>query len=104
MRRAAAGAPNTVRYSGTVRGGSAAARWAYASAAAGEPKAAVKSVTVVTSAARDRGLKSAVKRAAAVGKATTYTRDLVNQAPNDLYPATFAAEIKKRAVEAPSED
>jgi len=68
------------------------------SAAAGSNSAPVKSLTVVSPVARDRSLRAAIKRAIALGEATTYTRDLVNQAPNDLYPATFAAEIKKRAV------
>ena len=68
------------------------------SAAAGATSAPVKSLTVVSPAARDKGLRAAIKRAVALGEATTYTRDLVNQAPNDLYPETFAAAIKKRAV------
>jgi len=68
------------------------------SAAAGPTSAPVKSLTVVSPVARDRDLRAAIKRAIALGRATTYTRDLVNQAPNELYPATFAAEIKKRAV------
>ena len=67
-------------------------------AAAGPPSVPVKSLTVVSPLARDRGLRAAIRRAIALGEATTYTRDLVNQAPNDLYPETFAAEIKKRAV------
>jgi len=68
------------------------------SAAAGGTSGPVKSLTVVSPMARDRSLRAAIKRAIALGEATTYTRDLVNQAPNDLYPATFAAELKKRAV------
>ena len=68
------------------------------SAAAGPTSAAVKTLTVVSPVARDRGLRAAIKRAMVLGEATTYTRDLVNRAPNDLYPATFAAEIKKRAA------
>jgi len=58
----------------------------------------VKALTVVTPAARDRTLRAAVKRAVALGDATSYARDLVNQAPCDLYPETFAAEVKRRAV------
>jgi len=68
------------------------------SAAAGPTSAPVKSLTLVSPLARDRGLRGAVKRAVALGTATTYTRDLVNKAPSDLYPASFAAEIKKRAA------
>jgi leucyl aminopeptidase len=68
------------------------------SAAADPTSAPVKFLTVVSPAARDRGLRAAIKRAIALGVATTFTRDLVNQAPNDLYPETFAAQIKKRAV------
>jgi len=72
--------------------------FAITSAAAEPTPAPVKSLTVVSPLARDRGLRAAVKRAVALGTATTYTRDLVNQAPSDLYPASFAAEIRKRAV------
>ena len=68
------------------------------SAAAGPVSAPVRSVTVVSPAARDRSLRAAIKRAIALGEATAYARDLVNQAPNDLYPETFAAEVKKHAV------
>ncbi len=69
------------------------------SAAAGPVSAPVKSLTVVTPAARDKSLRAQIKRAVALGAATSYARDLVNQAPNELYPETFAAEIKKRAVD-----
>ena len=72
--------------------------YAITSAAAGPISAPVKSLTVVTPAARDKGLRTAIKRAGALGEATTYARDLVNQAPNELYPETFAAAVKKRAV------
>jgi leucyl aminopeptidase len=68
------------------------------SAASGPGSAPVKSLTVATPAARDRSLRVAIKRAIALGEATTYARDLVNQAPNELYPETFAEQIKKRAA------
>ncbi len=68
------------------------------SAAAGPITAPVRSLIVVSPVARDRSLRAAIKRAIALGEATTYARDLVNQAPNDLYPETFAAQVKKRAV------
>jgi leucyl aminopeptidase len=68
------------------------------SAAADPTSAPVKSLTIVSPVARDRSLCAAIKRAIALGEATTFTRDLVNQAPNDLFPQTFAAQIKKRAV------
>jgi len=68
------------------------------SSAAGPVSAPVRSLTVVTPAAGDKSLRSAVKRALALGKATSYARDLVNQAPNELFPASFAAQIKKHAA------
>jgi leucyl aminopeptidase len=68
-------------------------------AAAGPGSTPVKSLTVLTPATGDKDLRAAIKRAQAMGKATSYARDLVNQAPNELYPETFAAEIKKRAVD-----
>jgi len=68
------------------------------SAAAGHVSVPVKSLIVLTPAAGDRNLRTAIKRAAALGRATTFARDLVNQAPNELYPETFAAQVKRRAV------
>jgi leucyl aminopeptidase len=68
------------------------------SSAARPVSAPVRSLTVVTPAAGDKCLRSAVKRALALGKATSYARDLVNQAPNELFPASFAAQIKKHAA------
>jgi leucyl aminopeptidase len=53
---------------------------------------------VATPAARDKSLRAATKRAVALGEATSYTRDLVNRPPNQLYPETFAQEIKQRAL------
>jgi leucyl aminopeptidase len=72
--------------------------YAIATAAAGPVSAPVKSVTVLTPVAGDKDLRAAVKRAIALGEATTYARDLVNQAPNELYPETFAALVKKHAA------
>ena len=45
---------------------------------------------------RGRGARKAVKRAAALGDAVAYTRDLVNQPPNLLYPETFVASLESR--------
>jgi leucyl aminopeptidase len=74
--------------------------YAIASAAAGANGAAapVKTLVVVTPSARDRALRPAIRRALALGEATSYARDLVNQAPNELYPETFAAQVRKRAA------
>jgi leucyl aminopeptidase len=69
------------------------------SVAAGPVSAPVKTLVVVTPAARDKSLRAAIRRAVALGEATSYARDLVNQPPNELYPETFAALIKKRAVD-----
>lgn len=48
-------------------------------------------------AARTRAAKEAIDRAAIVAEAINATRDLVNAAPNDLYPAAFA-DIAKAAA------
>jgi len=53
-------------------------------------KAAVQDVQVVTSLGRSRAAKDAVARAEVVAAAVHATRDLVNAAPNDLYPEAFA--------------
>jgi leucyl aminopeptidase len=72
--------------------------YAIATAAAGPASAPVKAITIATPAAGNKDLRAAVKRAIALGKATTYARDLVNQAPNELYPETFAAQVTQRAA------
>jgi leucyl aminopeptidase len=69
-----------------------------ATAAVGSTPAPVKSLTVLTPAAGDRHLRAGIKRAVALGTAMSAARDLVNQAPNELYPQTFAEQVKKRAV------
>ncbi len=61
------------------------------------PKAPVASITVVTPLARDKAAKAAVERAEIVSLAVHATRDLVNTAPNDLFPAAFADAAKAAA-------
>jgi leucyl aminopeptidase len=48
------------------------------------------SYTFLVTAPKDKGLRTAVKRAGAVADAVAFCRDLVNTAPNDLPPAEFA--------------
>ena len=60
-------------------------------------KAPVATIQIVTAHPRDRATKAGVDRAAVVAAAVHGTRDLVNAAPNDLYPAAFA-DLAKAAV------
>ena len=53
-------------------------------------KAAVESIQVVTTFSRSSRAKAAVARAEVLAAAVHGTRDLVNDAPNELYPAAFA--------------
>jgi leucyl aminopeptidase len=65
----------------------------YRSDAAGSPpKPPISSVTLVSPAASGAGARAAAKRARVVAAAVHATRDLVNTAPVDLYPAAFADE------------
>ncbi|MCR6690301.1 leucyl aminopeptidase [Cellulomonas sp.] len=56
--------------------------------------APVGQVEIVTERPRDRAAQEAVARAEVIAAAVHATRDLVNTAPNDLYPAAFADEAK----------
>ncbi|WP_268531663.1 leucyl aminopeptidase [Cellulomonas sp. CW35] len=56
--------------------------------------APVARVELVTDRTRDKAAGEAVARAEVVAAAVHATRDLVNTAPNDLYPAVFADEAK----------
>ncbi len=69
----------------------------YRDAEAGAKAAPVAEIQVVTPLAKDKAAKAAVARAEVVADAIHATRDLVNAAPNDLYPAAFA-DLAKAAV------
>ncbi len=72
---------------------------AYSFARYHEQDAPVVRVEVVTARVRDKAAKAAVARAEVLAAAVHATRDLVNTAPNDLYPAAFA-DAAKAAVKA----
>ena len=59
--------------------------------------APVQGIEIVTPLAADAEAKSAVARAEVLADAVHATRDLINAAPNDLYPEAFA-ELAKAAV------
>jgi leucyl aminopeptidase len=61
-------------------------------------KSAVKAVVLLVPTARDRAVRAAVKRAGILADAQNYTRDLVNTAPNVLFPQSFAESVKARAA------
>ncbi|PFG32893.1 leucyl aminopeptidase [Sanguibacter antarcticus] len=65
-----------------------------AAATAGSP---VPKISVVTPLAQQAAVKKSGERAAIVAQAVHGTRDLVNTAPNDLFPAAFA-DIARAAV------
>ncbi|WP_087510217.1 leucyl aminopeptidase [Cellulomonas iranensis] len=72
---------------------------AYAFGRYHEQDAPVARVEVVTPRVRDKAAKAALARAEVLAAAVHATRDLVNTAPNDLYPAAFA-DAAKAAVKA----
>src|SRR5829696_1803606 len=63
----------------------------YRAATSAAQKAPVEKFTLVASSPRDRAVKAAVTRAAAVVDSVNLTRDWVNTPPGDLPPAEFAA-------------
>ncbi|MBE7702240.1 leucyl aminopeptidase [Oerskovia sp. Sa1BUA8] len=84
---------------GALLGAYSFTRYRDVSGAAGSTKPAgtVSTIEVLTSLARGSKAKAAVERAATIAAAVHATRDLVNTAPNDLYPAAFA-DIAKAAA------
>ena len=62
----------------------------YRVASAGPAKAPIRSVVVLTPSARAADVRAAAHRAEVVAEAVATTRDLVNTAPADLYPAALA--------------
>ncbi len=53
-------------------------------------------VTVVSGSGQGKAVKDAVSRAATLGAARDWARDLVNTPPNLLFPQSFAEAVKKR--------
>jgi len=78
---------------GALLGGYAYTRYRSNSSPSSKAKAPVGSVIVVTSHATSA--RAGVRRAKVVAEAVRETRDLVNTAPVDLYPAAFADEAVK---------
>ncbi|MFJ3957980.1 leucyl aminopeptidase [Arthrobacter sp. NPDC090010] len=64
-------------------------------------KAPVATVRLVTALSGTAGAKQAVTRAAVVGRHVNFTRDLVNQPPNVLYPESFATAARDAAKSLP---
>lgn len=59
-------------------------------------KAPVAAITVLSTDV-GKAAKAAVAHAGVLARNQAWARDLVNTAPNDLYPASFAAEVEKAA-------
>ena len=51
---------------------------------------------VISDVARSRSARSALADGTAVASAVNFARDLINVPPNDLYPESFAQELKSR--------
>jgi leucyl aminopeptidase len=62
----------------------------YRTTAAARDRAPLRAVTVLTPLARSAPARSAARRAEVLAEAVAATRDLINTAPVDLYPAAFA--------------
>ena len=68
------------------------------SAKGSAPVGAGPRITVVSGAGQGRAAKDAVARAAVLGAARDWARDLVNTPPNLLFPQSFAEDVKKHTT------
>ncbi len=59
-------------------------------------------VMVVSGAGQGKAARDAVARAAVLGSARDWARDLVNTPPNFLFPQSFADNVKKRVAASPT--
>jgi leucyl aminopeptidase len=58
---------------------------------------AIGEIVVLSEAGRSAASRAAIDHATTVADAVNYARDLINMPPNDLYPESFADELKARA-------
>ncbi|GAA1182442.1 leucyl aminopeptidase [Kitasatospora gansuensis] len=65
--------------------------YSYSTYRNGDGKAPVGELTVLTERKGSKDAKAAIERATAVGEEINRARDLINAAPNDLNPKSFAA-------------
>ncbi|WP_264032309.1 leucyl aminopeptidase [Cellulosimicrobium sp. SH8] len=85
---------------GAVAEGALLGAYAFARYRTGEATAASRppaTVEILAGSSRSAAAKASVERAKVVAAAVNATRDLVNAAPNDLFPAAFA-DVAKQAV------
>ncbi|MFF0476266.1 leucyl aminopeptidase [Streptomyces sp. NPDC004284] len=64
-----------------------------------DAKKPLAEVALLGAKPRDKAYKAAAERAQAVAEEINRARDLINQPPNDLYPATFAAAVQAAGKE-----
>lgn len=64
--------------------------------ASGKKPAPLAKITVCSPVSKASATKAGVKRAQVVADSQAWARDLVNQPPLDLFPAAYAAEVKRR--------
>ncbi|WGW13493.1 leucyl aminopeptidase [Saxibacter everestensis] len=69
----------------------------FRSATKADRKAPVEKLTILNPQAREKSAQAALSRAVAVAAAVHGTRDLVNQPPSHLFPASFAESIRNQA-------
>ena len=79
-----------------VADGAYAGAYTFTEHKTGDPDASETEVVVVSRSVTGRAARDVVARAAALGAGTAYARDLVNTAPNLLYPETFAESVVAR--------
>ena len=90
----------TVAAAAAVAEGAALGAYAFGnhrSSAVDDAKRPLSEAVVATAASADRALPASLKRAAIVGRAVRGVRDLVNTAPNVLYPESFAQAARDAA-------
>ena len=85
-------------YAGCYAYDKKAPQGARATSGRGAAKAAGPRVQVVSGAGQGKAAKDAVARAAVLGAARDWARDLVNTPPNHLFPQSFADTVKKRVT------
>jgi leucyl aminopeptidase len=92
--------PTDASIVGAIIEGALLGNYAFGRYKSASPTSAVRRLSIMTPDPKDKLALAAVRRSQIIAEAVTATRDLINTAPNDLYPSVLADHAVRTATAA----